>query len=217
MAGRLLLRAWPWPIENLTRAREALRLAGLEAGIVNVPLGHPGDSLGARDGDFPLTPPPIGVWDPAGTARPTRALRSMRLPRRKTSRLCADCARTGFSQFFLDDDFRLARGPGEIGGCFCAEHRDRFLRRTGLPDRRWPELLDDVRSRRFTPLLRQWMEFTCDDLTGSFRAQQKAAGGKLGIMVMYLGAEKAGIRLADYRHVPFRVGELMFDDHAFAR
>jgi len=34
-------------------------------------------------------------------------------------------------------------------------------------------------------------------------------------MVMYLGAEKAGIRLADYRRVPIRVGELMFDDSSF--
>jgi hypothetical protein len=34
-------------------------------------------------------------------------------------------------------------------------------------------------------------------------------------MVMYLGAEKAGIRLKDYRGVPFRVGELMFDDAGF--
>ncbi len=33
---------------------------------------------------------------------------------------------------------------------------------------------------------------------------------------MYLGAEKAGIRLADYRDAPFRVGELMFDDRSFA-
>ena len=29
------------------------------------------------------------------------------------------------------------------------------------------------------------------------------------------GAEKAGIRLADYRSTPFRVGELMFDDDSF--
>jgi len=38
----------------------------------------------------------------------------------------------------------------------------------------------------------------------------------LGIMAMYLGADKAGIRLADYRGVPLRVGELMFDDQAFS-
>jgi len=34
-------------------------------------------------------------------------------------------------------------------------------------------------------------------------------------MVMYLGSEKAGIRLSDYTRVPFRVGELMFDDRSF--
>jgi hypothetical protein len=34
-------------------------------------------------------------------------------------------------------------------------------------------------------------------------------------MVMYLGSEKAGIRLSDYRDVPFRVGELMFNDKSF--
>ncbi len=34
-------------------------------------------------------------------------------------------------------------------------------------------------------------------------------------MVMYLGAEKAGIRLADYAEAPFRVGELMFNDAHF--
>jgi hypothetical protein len=58
--------------------------------------------------------------------------------------------------------------------------------------------------------------FLDEDLTGSFRAQQKAAAGNLGIMVMYLGAEKAGIRLKDYRRVPLRVGELMFDDRSFS-
>jgi hypothetical protein len=123
----------------------------------------------------------------------------------------------GFSQFFLDDDFRLARSPGQIGGCFCETHRHRFLQETGLPLNRWPELLDDVRARRPSALLRQWVEFTCDELTGSFREQQKAAAGDLGIMVMYLGAEKAGIRLHDYGKAFFRVGESMFDDVAFGR
>ena len=36
-------------------------------------------------------------------------------------------------------------------------------------------------------------------------------------MVMYYGAEKAGIRLTDYRDVPARVGELMFNDDEFDR
>ena len=63
-------------------------------------------------------------------------------------RPCANSKRAGFPRVFLDDDFRLARGPGQIGGCFCEEHRNRFLRKAGLPSSRWPELLDDVRARR---------------------------------------------------------------------
>jgi hypothetical protein len=51
-----------------------------------------------------------------------------------------------------------------------------------------------------------------------FRALQKAAPQmQIGIMVMYLGAEKAGIALDKYHDVPFRVGELMFDDKSFGR
>jgi len=207
---------WPATIEKLRAARQQLERAGLAVHVVNVPLGHPGDSLGATDGNFPLTPPrhwrlvckPDGgtyagtsLHEPA-TAENVAALRGLR--------------RAGFGWFFVDDDFRLARGPGVIGGCFCAEHREHFLKHGGFAPARWNELLDDVRQRRLTGLLRAWIEFTCDELTASFRAQAKVAGaGKLGIMVMYLGAEKAGIRLKDYANVPFRVGELMFDDRSF--
>lgn len=208
---------WPYPWESYRKAFHVLEREGIEARVVNVPLGHPGDSLGARDGNFPLTPPshwrlgtgPDGktyagtsLHEPA-TAENVEALRQLK--------------RAGFPRVFLDDDFRLARGPGQIGGCFCEEHRNRFLQKAGMPTSRWPELLDDVRARRLTALLRQWVEFTCDDLTGSFHAQRKALEGELGIMVMYLGAEKAGIRLRDYRNVPLRVGELMFDDASFSR
>ncbi len=206
---------WPWKMETLLKAREALQRAGLDAQAINVPLGHPGDSLGAKNGEFPLTPPPH--WRLAvNRDGKTYAGTSLHAPATEgNAEALRQLRRQGFARFFVDDDFRLARGPGEIGGCFCDEHRGRFLRRTGLSPSRWPELLADARARRLSPLLRQWVEFTCDDLTGSFRAQQAAADGGLGIMVMYFGAEKAGIRLADYRHVPFRVGELMFDDRSF--
>jgi hypothetical protein len=46
---------------------------------------------------------------------------------------------------------------------------------------------------------------------------QKAAPElELGVMTMYMGAEKAGIRMTDYREVPHRVGEYKFWDEAFA-
>ncbi len=206
---------WPWPVDTLIRARESLRRAGLDARIVNVPLGHPGDSLGSRDKDFPLTPPTH--WRIAhGADGSTYAGTSLHSPATQENKAALrNLRRAGFSSFFLDDDFRLARGPGVIGGCFCDEHRARFLRRAGLSDSHWLELLDDVRSRRLTRLLREWTEFACDDLTASFRAQRSEVTGDLGIMVMYMGAEKAGIRLKDYRRAPLRVGELMFDDRSF--
>mgnify|MGYP001210295543 FL=1 len=209
---------WPYPVEKLQAARETIEAAGMAAHIVNVPLGHPGDSLDAKDGGFPLTPPrswklatrPDGSsyagtsLHPPATHENTAALKVLR--------------EAGFSRFFLDDDFRLAPAPGQIGGCFCPEHRIEFLQRGGYGDAKWEELLADVRERRLTPLLRNWIEFQCDALTQSFREQQKAVGeGRLGIMVMYLGAEKAGIRLSDYQDVPFRVGELMFEDASFGR
>jgi len=205
----------PFADEQLSRARRRLERAGLEANLVNVPLGHPGDSLGSSDSGFPLRPPqhwPLarslrgGVF--GGTSLHEPATRENVAALRQYRRL-------SFRRCFLDDDFRLARAPGEIGGCYCDDHRWQFLRAAGLPEQRWSELLEDVRSRQLTPLLRSWLDWQCDALTGSFREQERGFGGDLGVMVMYLGAEKAGIRLADYRRGLFRVGEFMFSDAAF--
>jgi hypothetical protein len=207
---------WHWPVEKLRATRAKLEQAGLAAHVINLPFGHPGNALETTSGGFPLTPPQhwrtallidgktgvgTSLHEPA-TAENVAAVRALRQAK--------------FGQVFLDDDFRLARHPGQIGGCFCAEHRERFLRRGGYEAARWDELLDDVRQRRLTPLLRDWVGFTCDELTASFRAQERVAGaGRLGIMVMVLGSEKAGIRLTDYRNALFRVGEGAFNDASF--
>jgi len=123
----------------------------------------------------------------------------------------------GVKHVFLDDDFRLARGPGVIGGCFCPEHRREFLRAAGYGDAAWQDLIAAAARRDLTCILRDWVEFQCNQPTECFHAQERVAPGvQLGIMVMYLGSEKAGIRLTDYRDVPFRVGELMFNDRSFA-
>ena len=207
---------WYETPESLRAARARVESKGLHWHIINVPLGHPGDSLGDSTGATPLTPPehwrmavrPDGSrysgtsLHPPGTEENVEAVR-------KLAALEPDC-------IFLDDDFRLATGPGVIGGCFCDWHRKRFLDAGGYAAERWEELLADVRGRVLSPLLRAWVEFTCDELTACFRAQQQAAPEvALGNMVMFLGAEKAGIRLADYAEAPFRVGELMFNDASF--
>lgn len=205
----------PYSDELLRAARDRLTEAGLESQLITVPLGHPGDSLGVEEGTFPVTPP--RHWRLGqGPDGKTYAGTSLHSPAtEENSAALRHLRKLGLRACFVDDDFRLARGPGVIGGCFCAEHRDRFLRAGAYAPERWPELLDDVHARRLTPLLRAWLDFNCAELTASFRDQSRAFGDDFGIMVMYLGSEKAGIRLDDYRSVPFRVGEFMFDDASF--
>ena len=209
---------WYDTVEGLRKGRVQVESLGLRWHVINVPLGHPGDSLGDSTGQTPLTPP--GHWrmaerfdgamhsgtslHPPGTEENVAAVREIAV-------LNPDI-------LFLDDDFRLAVSPGMIGGCFCDYHRNRFLQATGFAESAWEELRADAKARRLSRVLRAWVEFTCDELTGCFRAQQAAAPDvRLGNMIMYLGAEKAGIRLADYRDAPFRVGELMFNDASFNR
>jgi hypothetical protein len=208
---------WHYPLAQTRTWQERVEKLGMEAHLINVPLGHPGDALGAKSGEVPLTPPRhwrLGVRPNGSTFAGTS------LHRPATEENCEALRQiqaAGIKQVFLDDDFRLAQGPGSIGGCFCPEHKQEFLRRTGYKESHLAELRDAVERRQLSAVLRAWVEFTCDELTACFRAQQKTAPRiQLGNMVMYLGAEKAGIRLAEYRDVPFRVGELMFDDASFA-
>ena len=212
----LLYGHWYYPLEKLRLWRQRIEKQGIAAHLINVPLGHPGDSLGSMSGNVPLTPPrhwKLGVRPDGKTYAGTS------LHRPATEENCEAMRQiqaAGVKWVFLDDDFRLAQGPGVIGGCFCPEHKQEFLRRTGYAETEWRDLSESVARRQLTPVLRAWVEFIRDQLTACFRAQQKAVPGvQLGNMIMYLGAEKAGLRLADYRDVPFRVGEGMFDDGSF--
>ncbi len=207
---------WYDTVEGLRKGREQVESLGLRWHVINVPLGHPGDSLGDASGQTSLTPP--SHWRMAERFDGAKhSGTSMHPPATEENvEAVREIAAIEPDMLFLDDDFRLAVSPGMIGGCFCDYHRTRFLQATGFAESAWEEIRTDARERRLSPLLRAWVEFTCDELTASFRAQQAAAPGvRLGNMIMYLGAEKAGIRLADYRDALFRVGELMFNDASF--
>ena len=209
---------WISPLEEFfPHWRQKIERRGMSAHLINVPFGHPGDSLGAKSGNVPLTPPEhwrLAVR-PDGT---TYAGTSLHPP--STEENCAAMRRiqaAGVKRVFLDDDFRLARGPGVIGGCFCPEHKREFLREAALGEAAWQDLVAAAARRELTRILRDWVEFQCNQLTACFLAQKRIAPGvQLGTMVMYMGSEKAGIRLTDYRDVPFRVGEFMFNDRSFA-
>ena len=208
---------WHYSIEKVNAWRARLEAAGFQVHLITIPLGHPSFSSAAPDYmpqmDMSRRKSALTVQGktfygvslhPPACQENVEAMPTLKRARPGT--------------VFLDDDFRLALGPGTIGGCFCDDHKNAFLRKYGHGEQQWQELREAVIARRLTPVVAQWVDFTCDGLTECFRAQQAAAAPQmeLGIMVMYLGAEKAGIRLADYTGVPMRVGELMFDDASFA-
>ncbi len=208
---------WPYSLDRIQTWRKKTEAAGMAAHVINVPFGHPGDALGSKIGNIPITPPTH--WKlaqrPDGTTYAGTSLHSPAT--QENADALRKIATLGVKRVFLDDDFRLSQGPGIIGGCFCPEHKKAFLERTGYGESQWKELLDAVAQRNLTPVMRAWADFNCDLLTACFRAQQAAVPDiQLGNMVMYFGAEKAGIRLADYVQVPFRVGEMMFNDDDFA-
>lgn len=205
---------YPYPNEDILFWKKKFETNGLIVHSLTVPLGHPNSSLG-QDNSFD-TPPqtwPRSV-DVNGNKYSGTSVHPMVTEENKS--VIQKIGKLGFKKLFLDDDFRLARSPGAIGGCFCNEHQLEFLNKYGYGPNLWSGLKQDIANRRLSPVLRDWINFNCDQLTGSFRAQQAAAPDvKLGIMVMYLGSEKAGIRLSDYKGSMMRVGELMFEDKSF--
>ena len=216
--GAYLYGHWYYPPERIAAERRAWERAGFRVHAIQVPLGHPGDSLGSVSGQPPLIPP--SHWKPGVDSEGKRFWgTSLHEPAAaENARAISRIAALGVRRAFLDDDFRLARGPGVIGGCYCHAHWEEFARRCGYGPAVRGQLIEAVRARRLDAVLRNWVEYNCDQLTECFRTIQEAAGElELGIMVMYLGSEKAGIRLEDYRGAPFRVGELMFDDRSFGR
>lgn len=216
--GGYLYGHWYYTPERIAAQRKVWERAGLRTHVIQIPLGHPGDSLGSVSGQPPLIPPPH--WKPGVRSNGKRQWGTSLHEPATAENVDAirRVAAMGVRRAFLDDDFRLAQGPGLIGGCYCDEHLAEFARRYGYASSVREQLLAAVRARRLDAVVRNWVEYTCDQLTACFRAIQKGAPEiDLGIMVMYLGSEKAGIRLEDYRDVPFRVGELMFDDKSFGR
>lgn len=207
---------WYYTPERTGAIAKRIRREGMHAEIGFVPLGHPGDSLGAQAGQPPLIPPPH--WKQCVHADGSRHWgTSLHAP--ATAENAAALARLdglGVTTVFLDDDFRLATGPGRVGGCFCDDHWTRFARTHGYGPGLREQLVSDIQARILSSHLKAWVDFHCAELSACFHTLRKARPRlTLGNMVMYLGAEKAGIRLSDYRDVPFRVGELMFSDRDF--
>jgi hypothetical protein len=214
---------WYYPEERIAFWRDRFLKKGIAAHIIHVPLGHPFDlsasskqgALGI-EGEIPNITPKHwkkrinadgSAYSGVSVHPPVTEENISAIKRAKA---------LGFKKVFFDDDFRLSVYPGVIGGCFCPEHKKGFLNKYGYRENSWYDLLEAIRRRDHTETLHSWINYTCDELSSAYRSLQQADPDlQTGVMVMYLGAEKSGIRLADYKGSPMRVGELMFDDRMF--
>lgn len=193
------------PADEFDAAVKRALDAGYRVHFITVPVGHPGAT------------PPEDVkprWKPYehfnGETRWGVSVHEG---------AAADCVESvrkiadkyGPCDLFLDDDFRFAIQPENVGGCVCPECKADFMRVSGFSAARWDALIADLRASNDTKDARTWLDYFCDRMTKTFRDTQAASPEvDLGIMVMGMGSEKAGIRLDDYRGALFRVGEWMF-------
>lgn len=207
---------WYGKARLLRKAKHILEAAGIEAGIINVPLGHPGDSLGSLDETVPLTPPRHWQMKTDINGKKISGTYIFPLAVAENAGAIGQLRDDGFHDFFLDDDFRLATGPGQTGGNFDEEAKTHFLTLHNYTERDWQQILSNIRNRKLEPKLKSFIDFQCDLLSSGFKELKKASRNRVGNMVMYLGSEKAGIRLSDYSDMPFRVGESAFNDESFS-
>ena len=193
--------------ETFDRAVRRTRELGMVPHFFSIPFGHP---VPYESDEFPEGWKPNERHD----GRKGRGIACHELTDRETvgsNRLLFE--KFGICDHFLDDDFRCADSPDHIGGCVCPECHRAFIQTTGISPSRWDELIADLNANNDTPLVRLWVDYQCDLLTDLFRRTEAAAPKvDLGIMVMGMGSERAGIRLDDYRGKLFRVGEWMFSD-----
>ena len=195
-----------------------LRKLDLTPHFIGVPFCHNGGSLSPTDPNgFPNIPP--SHWKKAKRFDGSENWGfSWHEPTddelRDSTQLMFD--KYGPFDYFLDDDFRFANTPADIGGCFCDECRRDFLQKAALSPSRWDELLGDLKNNQDTELVRTWIDYVCDKLTYCFKKTANSLPEiDLGIMVMFMGSERSGIRLDDYSGHLFRVGEMMFNDYWF--
>jgi hypothetical protein len=206
---------WYHTPKELRESADFLVSKGFNPHVLTVPLGHPGNAIDPSDGTWSEKKQ---SWENAcdydGSLYSGTSIHAPVVEDNiEANKLLA---KEGFDTLFLDDDFRLARYPGTIGGCFCDECKNEFLQKYNYPVADWDILIDSVEKRNPSKVLRSWVEYICDKVNNMFVSLQKATPQmETGIMVMYLGAEKAGIALDKYRNVPFRVGEMMFSDKDF--
>lgn len=122
---------WPYEKSKIIRAKELVQRRAMEAYAITIPFGHPGDSLNAGDEAFPLIPP--AHWPRTTDIKGEQYAGTTvnELVNTENARALQEVSELGFTRCMTDDDFRIARLPGVIGGSFDDETRHHFLQRGG--------------------------------------------------------------------------------------
>ncbi len=208
---------WYKTPEKLRKTADFLIENGLKPHVLTVPLGHPGNAIDPNNSSWSEKKK---TWKNAcdydGSLYSGTSIHDTVIQDNIEAHKLLE--KEGFDTVFLDDDFRLAKYPGKIGGCFCNDCKKDFLSSYNYHLNDWEVLISSIEKRNPTKVLRSWVDYICDKEYNMFVALQNATPEmEVGIMVMYLGSEKAGIDLNKYKNVPFRVGEMMFGDKSFGK
>ncbi|MBM7563272.1 hypothetical protein [Paenibacillus sacheonensis] len=205
-------------MEEMKQARETLQRCGFEVGVIQLPVGHPGNSLNPDDDTLELQLPMHWRYRIDGEGLPAYYCadieEAMIADNAEAARQLRDA---GFTRLFMDDDLRLGNWGQRIEGCFCDGCLQAF--REAYPhDRDRAALRDALDRRSDDALVRAWIDFIGSRVT-RLMTETRLPGMEMGIMVMHLGDERHGIDVAAIRdRIPecrFRVGEAHFGDGDF--
>jgi hypothetical protein len=209
---------WVSSFEEMQKARHILLEWGFQTGIVNIPVGHPGNSLDPDDPTQILTLP--DHWRYRIDRHGNRVLYCAEIEEKmiydnvEAVRQLADL---GFTAVFFDDDLRQGNWGQEIQGCFCEKCIAKFNQQYSNALKR-NQLSSIIEQKQDCPEIRDWIDFTCQIVANFVFAIEKV-GIQLGIMVMHNGDERHGIDIPRIKNFSpncwFRVGENHFSDRSF--
>ncbi len=206
------------PIEDMVKAAGLLREHGFEVGVIQLPVGHPGNGLNPDDETLDLHLPKHWRYRLNQDGLPVYYCAAIEPNMiEDNARSIRELKAAGFTQFFMDDDLRSGLWGERMSGCFS----DRAIAGFNSAYRRnvdRAELLGAMGDDIDPALAKEWIAYQCDQLTG-FMETMALPDVRVGLMVMHLGDERHGIDFSELKkRIPdclFRVGEFHFDDRSF--
>ncbi|MEG2720801.1 MAG: hypothetical protein RR914_05690, partial [Oscillospiraceae bacterium] len=202
---------------DMKLAKAKLEKLGFEVNVINLPFGHPGNSLDPTDGNVELCLPKDWTYRVnednekvyyCGCANETLV---------KANKLAVkQLKENGFTKIFWDDDLRQGECSEKVQGCFCDDCIEKFNKQYKYNFTRL-QLKEEIKNIN-SEITQNWIEFNCEKVT-NFMREMNIEGVQNGIMVMFEGDERQGISIKNIKkELPnclVRVGESHFSDEDF--